>query len=216
MYIETERLTVRGFKEQDAEKLLAVKYDPQVLEYSPTFIKRDATIDDAREAILLWQKIEGKDLFEKGANYAICLKASGEVIGAVTVGGLEYLYELQMGWMLNSAFAGKGYASEAGAAASDYLLDYFSLDYVSVVMDVDNPASFRTAQKSGFKLFEKRVPYDYHYSTVNAEDFNGVGEYFANNQSRTGSCYYYFRKFRKDSKITSRYYGDTTYDGRFS
>jgi len=216
MYIETERLIIRDFNERDAEALLTVKYDVHVLEYSPTFIKRDATIDDAKEAIKIWQSIEGKDIFEKGANYAICLKSSGDIIGAVTVGGLEYLYELQIGWMMNSSFTGQGYASEAGAAASDYLLDYFVLDYISVVMDVDNPASFRTAQKSGFKLFEKRVPYDYHYSSTNVENFNEVAGYFANNQSTTGSCYYYFRKFRKDSKITTRYYGDTPYNGRFS
>ena len=216
MYIETKRLIIRNFNDQDAEALLALKYDTQVLEYSPTFIKRDATIDDVNEAIILWRSMEGKDIFEKGANYAICLKTSGTLIGAVTVGGLEYLYEMQIGWMMNNEYTGKGYASEAGAAASDYLLDHFSLDYISVVMDVDNPASFRTAQKSGFKLFEKRVPYDYYYSTHNAEDFTGVGDYFTNNQSTTGSCYYYFRKFRKDSNITSRYYGDTTYDGRFS
>jgi len=216
MYIETERLIIRCFIEFDAEALLAIKYDSQVLEYSPTFIKRDATIEDTKEAIILWKSIGGNDIFEKGVNYAICLKQSGDVIGAITVGGLEYLYELQIGWMLRSEFTGKGYASEAGAAASDYLLEFFSLDYISVVMDVDNPASFRTAQKSGFKLFEKRVPYDYHYSTINVEKLNEVGEYFANNQSTTGSCYYYFRKFNKNSKITSRYYGDTVYDGRFS
>lgn len=67
-------------------------------------------------------------------------------------------------------------------------------------MDVDNPASFRTAKKSGFRLFEKRVQYDYHYSDYNVEDFNEVGKYFTKKQSETGSSYYYFRKFNKQVK----------------
>lgn len=152
----------------------------------------------------------------KGIYYAICLKNSGIVIGAITVNSLEYLYELQIGWMLNSKYTGKGYASEAGAAASDYLLEILSLDYISVVMDVDNPASFRTAQKSGFRLFEKRIPYDYHYSKCDVEDFNAVSEHFIEKQNQTGSCYYYFRKFNKKCAISSRFYGDTKYNGRFS
>jgi len=87
---------------------------------------------------------------------------------------------------------------------------------MAVVMDVDNPASFRTAQKSGFRLFEKRVPYDYHYSDCDAGDFHAIGEHFCKKQSAVGSCYYYFRKFNQNSGTTSRFYGDTVYDGRFS
>jgi ribosomal-protein-alanine N-acetyltransferase len=85
-----------------------------------------------------------------------------------------------------------------------------------VVMDVDNPASFRTAQKSGFKLFEKRIPYDYYYRECDDSDFNAVGEHLSTKQAEIGSCYYYFRKFNKRSKITNRFYGDTKYEGRFS
>lgn len=217
MRIETNRLIIRKFEQQDAEVLLEIKYDEQVLKYDPTFIKRDATLEDARDAISLWSGISGMDIYKKGVYYAICLKDSNDVVvGAITVNGLEFLYELQMGWMLIGKYTGNGYASEAGAAVSDYMLETLSLDYISVVMDIDNPASFKVAQKAGFKLFEKRVPYDYHYSTVSVEDFDGVGDYFSVNQSKIGSNYYYFRKFSKNSKINSRYYGDKVYDGRFA
>jgi len=223
MYIETERLIIRTLMEQDAEALLEIKYDEQVLKYDPTFIKRDATKDTVKAAIAFYQSLEDKGLIiddqhpERGNLFAICLKDTGDVIGVITVHPLEYLYELQMGWMMNSKFTGKGYASEAGAAVSDYLLEALSLDYISVVMDTDNPASFRTAQKSGFKLFEKRYPYDYFYSKYNVENFDEVKKYFEEMQTR-GYCdgYYYFRKFNKYSKIKSRFYGDTKYDGRFS
>jgi Acetyltransferases, including N-acetylases of ribosomal proteins len=122
--------------------------------YNPTFIKHDAEINDAKEAIVYWQSVKDKGIFDRGVYFAICLKESGIVIGAVTVDKLEYLYELQIGWMMKSQYTGKGYASEAGAAVSDYLLETFSLDYISVVMDVDNPASFRTAQKVGLDFLK--------------------------------------------------------------
>jgi ribosomal-protein-alanine N-acetyltransferase len=208
--------------EQDAQALLEIKYDEQVMKYHPTFLQRDATLDFAKIVIAFFQSVKAKGLIiddlhpERGCLYAICLKASGEVIGVITVHPLEYLYEVQMGWFMKGQLTGQGYASEAGAAVSDYLLDALSLDYISVCMDVDNPASFRTAQKSGFRLFERRVPYDYHYSACNVEDFNEVGKHFAKKQSETGSCYYYFRKFNKHSKTAARFYGDTKYEGRFS
>lgn len=216
MLIQTKRLVVREFTEQDAAALYEIKYDEQVLNYNPTFIKRDAAIADIKEAITFWQSVKQDEIYEKGINYAICLKECGTAIGVITVNALDYLYELQIGWMMNGKYAGNGYASEAGSAASDYLLELLSLDYISVVMDTDNPASFRTAQKSGFRLFEKRVAYDYFYSKCNVEDFNAVGEYFTVNQSQAGSNYYYFRKFNKNSKTVCRFYGDTVYDGRFS
>lgn len=216
MFIMTERLIIRDFTEQDTTALLELKYDKQIMEYHPTFIKRDAKGNDAQEAILFFQSVKDKSDFNKERYFAIVLKSSNTIIGAITVSKLEYLYEIQMGWMIKNEFTGIGYASEAGAVTSDYLLETFSLEYLAVVMDVDNPASFRTAQKSGFRLFEKRIPYDYHYSNCDVEDYIAVNCHFVNKQSETGSCYYYFRKFNKNNKITSRFYGDTKYDGRFS
>jgi hypothetical protein len=81
---------------------------------------------------------------------------------------------------------------------------------------VDNPASFHTALKSGFRLFEKRVPYDYFYSHADPNDFDEVGNYLTEKQSETGSCYYYFRKYNPISEMNLRFYGDAPYDGRFA
>lgn len=216
MRIETQRLYIRDFEEKDAEALYSLKYDEQVLKYNPTFIRRDAKLEDVEESIRYFQSVKDRGDFSRETYFAIVQKDSDAVIGAVTVSVLEYLYETQIGWMMRSEYCGQGYASEAGAAASDYLLKTFGMDYLTVVMDVDNPASFRTAQKSGFRLFEKRVPYDYYYSQCNVENFEEVDAHFARNQAQTGSCYYYFRKFEKNSRTAAKFYGDVAYDGRFS
>lgn len=214
MYLETERLIIRNFEETDTDALYRLKYDKQVLKYDPTFIKRDADISDIHEAILYFISVKDSDSFDKDVYFAIVLKNTNSVIGAITVSKLEYLYELQIGWMICEEHSGHGYASEAGTAASDYLLRTFPYDYLVVVMDVDNPASFRTAQKCGFKLFEKRIGYNYFFSKCNVENFDEVSKYFEMNEKQVGSCYYYFRKF--NPKTISRFYGDTVYDGRFS
>ncbi|MCL2109001.1 MAG: GNAT family N-acetyltransferase [Oscillospiraceae bacterium] len=213
MKITTERLIIREFAAEDAAALLKIKNDEQVLKYDPEFIGRDAGISDARNCIKT-MKIEP---FTGAKYYAICLKETGEIIGAVTTGMSEYLYEPEIGWMMNSNFTGRGYASEAGKAASDYFLDKLSLDFIAVTMDTDNPASFKTAINSGFKLFEKRYPNNYFYGKHDHKNFAEVAAYFKEQQTR-GFCdgYYYFRKFNKNSKIASKFYGDTKYTGRFA
>ncbi|HBL83768.1 MAG: hypothetical protein A2Y17_08495 [Clostridiales bacterium GWF2_38_85] len=216
MYIKTERLIIRNCQMSDAEVLYKIKYDPQVLKYNSTFFKRDATIDDIKEAISYFMTASDSGNFNKEIYYAIALKETNTVIGVITVSIPSYLNEVQIGWMLCGEYTGKGYASEAGAAASDFLLDTYSLYYMIVLMDVDNPASFRTAQKSGFRLSEKRVGYYYFYSKFNVENFNEVSKYFQTNQAKVGSCYYYFRKYNPKTKIKSQFYGDTQYEGIFS
>ncbi len=121
MYIETKRLTVRTFRESDAEALYKIKTDPQVRKYIPDFLDLDA----------------------------------------------------QSGDMVN----------------------FIRVDYLIVTMDMDNPASYRTAEKSGFKPFEKRTVYDYSYN-------------------RCCDDYYYFRRYYSKCTLTDKFYGDSPYTGR--
>ena len=91
----------------------------------------------------------------------------------------------------------KGYGSEAAAAFAERFCEVNGVDYLIAVMDVDNPASYNTALRSGFKLFEKRTVYDYTYN-------------------RYCDDYYYFRRYYSKSLVTNKFYGDTIYDGRHS
>jgi [ribosomal protein S5]-alanine N-acetyltransferase len=216
MRIYTKRLIIREFEILDAEGLLNIKFDENVLKYNPEFIKQNANINDAVTAIEYFISQRDSGNFIKEIFYVVTLQESGDLIGVITVSIAAYLRETQIGWMFRSEFCGKGYASEAGCAVSDYILSTFNFEYMIVIMDVDNPASFRVAQKSGFKLFEKRVPYDYFYSTCNVENFDEVAEHFKINQAQVGSCYYYFRKYNPHTSKKEQYYGDTVYTGRFA
>jgi Acetyltransferases, including N-acetylases of ribosomal proteins len=215
MYIKTERLVIRSLEPYDAAGLLKIKNDPGVMKYIPDFIDNGAGITEAENAIAHNISLLGSGDFSAERYYAIELDGAG-MIGVITSSKLGYLREIQMGWMVLSEYTGKGYASEAARAASDYIMRTYELAYVVVVMDVDNPASFQTALKSGFKLFEKRVPFDYYYSDCDPRDFAAVTEHFSRKQAEVGSCYYYFRKYNPDMDIKEKFYGDTVYTGRFA
>ena len=79
---------------------------------------------------------------------------------------------------------------------AEYFCEKQGVDYMIVVMDVDNPASRRVAEKSGFKLFEKRTVYDYYYN-------------------RYCDDYFYFRRYWSGCTLKDRFYGDRgAYEGR--
>lgn len=196
MYIETNRLIIRELMEQDANTLIEIKNDKEVKKYHPTFFE-NATTDFIKNAILYFQHNaeKGVQYPEHGYLPAVCLKDSREVIGVITLNHKQVANEWHIGWYFMSRYTGNGYASEAGAAASDYFLEALSLDYISAGVRVDNPASFRTAQKSGFKLFEKRMPYDYNNKSYNIDDMNDVIDYFSNIKCEIeNGNYYYFQK----------------------
>ncbi len=195
MRIETARLIVRPFREDDADALYRIKTDPRVKEFCPDFLDVDVKRADMQRYIRAFQTIEDSGDTDPWRCYAIEDRETGVVMGALTFGRQKMLREYELGWMMIGAYAGKGYASEAAAASAEDFCRTHGIDYLIAVMDVDNPASRRTAEKSGFRLFEKRTVYDYHYN-------------------RYCDDYFYFRRYWSGCTLRDRYYGDSPYYGR--
>jgi ribosomal-protein-alanine N-acetyltransferase len=195
MLIKTERLIIRPFREENADALYRIKTDPQVMEFCPDFLDVGAERADMQRYIRAFQKIEDTGDIDTWRCYAIVSKETGEVMGALTFCKQNMLHEYDLGWMMIGAYTGKGYASEAAEAFAEEFCRTHGVDYLTVVMDVDNPASRRTAEKSGFRLFEKRTVYDYHLN-------------------RYADDYYYFRRYWSGCSLRNRYYGDSPYYGR--
>ena len=195
MLIETKRLTVRTFREEDADALYRIKTDPQVTEFCPDFLDVCADRTDMQRYIRTFQQIEDTGDTDAWRCYAIESKDTGEVVGALTFCKQNMLHEYDLGWMMISAYTGKGFASEAAEAFAEFFCRTNGVDYLTAVMDVDNPASRKTAEKCGFRLFEKRTIYDYHYN-------------------RYADDYFYFRRYWSGCMLKDRYYGDSPYNGR--
>ena len=193
--IETERLIIRPFREEDADVLYRIKSDPQVTEFCPDFLDVDAIRSDMRSYIHDFQEILDTGDTDTWRCYAIENRETGVIMGALTFSKQNMLHEYELGWMMIGKYTGKGYASEAAAAFAEDFCRTHGVDYLIAVMDVDNPASRRTAEKSGFRLFEKRTVYDYHYD-------------------RYCDDYFYFRRYWSGCTLKDRYYGDSPYYGR--
>ena len=195
MKIETERLIVRPFREEDADALYRIKTDPQVMKFCPDFLEVDVSHRDMSDWIRRFRLAEENGDMDSWRCYAIENRETGDVVGCLTFCKQNMLREYDLGWMMIGAYTGRGYASEAAEAFAETFCRTHGVDYLTVVMDVDNPASRRTAEKCGFRLFEKRTVYDHHYN-------------------RFCDDYYYFRRYWSGCTLKERYYGDSPYYGR--
>ena len=146
MLIETERLIVRTFREDDIAALYQIAYDPDVLEYCPDLLKRDVTEAEVLAFIRDYIRIDAENDIDTRRCYAIENRETGEVMGCITFGKNHMLNEYEIGWMMRKQYTKKGYASEAAQAYADYFCAAYGVEYLIVVMDVDNPASYRAAE----------------------------------------------------------------------
>ena len=137
--IETNRLTLRDFRESDAPALLDFLKAPRV----NCFISdRLDTYDDAMKYI---EKQKEDDF-----NLAICLKDTDELIG--------YIYNQQEdkdtyspAWHINRKYEGMGYAFEATKAYMDYLFNRLNARRIYVYVENDNLRSKRLCERLGMR-----------------------------------------------------------------
>lgn len=195
MNIKTKRLRICNFTEDNTEALYSIKYDPNVLKYNPDFLERNITRDKVIDYIRAFDAADKNGVLDTKRAYAVVLQDTEEVVGAITIAKNNMLQEYELGWKTLASHTGNGYASEAAVGLCEYVCEKYNIDYIIVVMDTDNPASYHTALKSGFQLFEKRKVYDHSYQNF-------------------GDDYYYFRRYYSKSETKEKFYGDAGYTGR--
>lgn len=142
-YLETERLILRPFAEQDTESLFIILSDVEVNAFLPMFPLKN--IEEAKT--YLHEKHtainSGKTLFY----YAICLKGNNIPIGYIHVSG-DDSYDL--GYGLRKEFWHKGICSEACRVVIEKL-KHIEIPYITATHDVNNPRSGRVMQAIGMK-----------------------------------------------------------------
>ena len=119
MRIETARLIVRPFREEDADALYRIKTDPRVTEFCPDFLDVDVQRDDMESYIREFQRIEENCDTDTWRCYAIENRVTGVVMGALSFSKQNMLHEYELGWMMSGEYTGKGYASEAAEAFAE-------------------------------------------------------------------------------------------------
>ena len=147
--IETDRLILRRFTEDDAEDMFKNwASDPKVTEFLtwPPHPSADFT----RELLKEWiSKYEDDDYF----NWVIELKEIGHVIGNISVVNFDERIEAaEIGYCMSSSYWGRGVMPEALKAVMDYLFDVVGLNRVAACHDKNNAKSGRVMEKAGMKL----------------------------------------------------------------
>lgn len=113
-YIETERLHLRPFAEQDAKALLDILGDPEVNTFLPMFPLKNPEEAEA----YLHRKLAALHSGESLLYEAICLKGSDVPVGYVHVSG-DGSHDL--GYGLRKAFWHRGLCTEACRPVIDRL-----------------------------------------------------------------------------------------------
>ena len=161
--IETPRLLLRAFIDEDAEGIFLLDADPEVHRYLG-----NQPITALQKAVEIIQHVQGQYLTNGIGRWAVLEKATGEFVGWA---GLKYeqhhvtgerYYDL--GYRLRRKFWGRGIASEVAAVWIEYGFERMNLTEIGAAAHIENAASNRILQKSGFEAINT---FDSHGATHN-------------------------------------------------
>jgi RimJ/RimL family protein N-acetyltransferase len=146
--LETGRLILRPFTEDDAAAVLAVNAHPEVTRYTG-----DGPFADVEAARAMIRSRTLADYAKHGFGRWACLeKASGELIGFCGLKYLEGLSEVDLGYRLVPRCWGRGLATEGALASIDYGFRVLGLPRVLGLVHPENARSVRVLEKCGFTL----------------------------------------------------------------
>lgn len=146
--METDRLALRALTAADASLLAELYSDPEVARYvGGAELDSVAAERQAQQFASVWN--------ERGYGQSIvCDRFTGAVIGRVGLHPWEEWGEVELGWVLARSHQGRGLAQEAALAWLDWGRRERVAPAVTAVIQPDNVASVRLAERLGF-LFER-------------------------------------------------------------
>lgn len=147
-YIETPRLVLRGWKEEDISWLKKLNSNDRVMEY---FLKKlsDEETEDFYRRIQCEFATCGYGL------YAVEKREDRSFVGYVGLHGVTFEVDfapaVEIGWRLFPEFWNMGYATEAASACLDYACRELGMKEICSFTSLPNKASQRVMQKIGME-----------------------------------------------------------------
>lgn len=145
--IETERLTLRPFREADATALFELSQHPEVVRYVGD--RRLPTVQEAWRAVAGWI---GHWALRGYGQWAIEERASGSFIGRAGIINPADWPGAEVGYLLGRPWWGRGYATEAARTAMDWGFREIGFPDLLSLIDPDNLASIAVATRLGESL----------------------------------------------------------------
>jgi ribosomal-protein-alanine N-acetyltransferase len=145
--LETERLRLRPFALSDAP---AVKTLAGAREIAATTLTVPHPYEDGMAEA--WIETHGPAYeADRGAAFAITLKPTGELLGAISLAIDRPHARAELGYWIGLPFWNQGYATEAAQAVLRFGFEELELNRIFAVHMVRNPASGRVMQKCGMR-----------------------------------------------------------------
>jgi RimJ/RimL family protein N-acetyltransferase len=143
--VETERLLLRKWNDADACLVAHIYAKPEVMKYIPTGVWSP---DRTARVIARMRELD----LERGYGfYPVVVKNQGTVIGHCGLGQLEKTPEVEIAYVLDSPFWGRGYASEAARAVIEHAFSKLKISRVVAVAFPENVRSIGVMRSVGMK-----------------------------------------------------------------
>lgn len=136
--METERLVIRRFRAEDREDLYDYLSRPEAVRFEPYDVYgRDAAAEEAARRS------------QSTAFWAVCLKATGKLIGNVYFEryGSEEFMTWEIGYVFNPDYWGKGYATEACVRVMDHAFRNLRARRIVAMCNPLNTASWKLMER---------------------------------------------------------------------
>ncbi len=152
--LETDRLILRGYRLDDLDRVHEIFSHEEVARF--VMGGKPASREQAWKLMAL--ALGHWDLMGYGL-WAIVEKQSGVLIGEVGIQFPVGFPHAEVGWSLDRAFWGAGFATEAAREAIRFGFDQLKLEYLISLIADDNLSSQKVAQRLG------------HYKTLEVFEF---------------------------------------------
>ena len=152
--LETERLQIRPFRTSDALQLHeALQESIRELREHLWFLPWVAEDQTLQSAEVRCRRAEASFLIRADLPYLAFSKSTGRLVASVGLHRTDWtLPKTEVGYWVRTAEAGKGYATEAVLALTDWALVGLRAKRVELVTDETNYGSRRLAERCGFAL----------------------------------------------------------------
>ncbi len=136
--METDRLIIRNFSEDDWEDLYEYLSQKEVLRYEPG---GPSSQEECRQM--------AADRSKGNSFWAVCLKENGKMIGHLYFQQTEPAEFLtwELGYIFNPSYYRKGYATEASKRIVRYAFDELGAHRIVAMCNPENTASWRLMER---------------------------------------------------------------------
>ncbi len=145
-YIETDRLILRPWLEEDFDPFAELNADPRVMQHFPSILSRE-------ESDKLAQKISSRIIEQGWGLWAVSAPGVADFIGFIGLSvpsfDAHFTPAVEVGWRLAYDYWGRGYATEGAKAAIKYGFEKLGLEEIVSFTAKQNLRSISVMKRIG-------------------------------------------------------------------